>query len=164
MQSDPAPIDDAAASAPGNQPRQEPAGASVRQRLAELREYFSYYTAARLDSLKSSVRRLVLWAVVLLIGLLAVAGFVITAVVLICNGICDALTRLLHSRSLGEFLTGILLLLGLFAAAYFGLGAMRQFWHSQAVAKYEARRQRQREHFGHDVSEAANAHEPQPRK
>jgi len=163
MHPDPSPIDESAAPRPGPKPRQDQERASIWQRLAELREYFSYYTTARIDALKSSVRRMVLWVAVLLMALLAVAGLIVTAVVLICDGIADALTQLLHSRSLGEFLTGILLLVGLFGSAYFGLGALHHLWHSQTVAKYEARRQRQREHFGHDVDEAADGNEPQPR-
>jgi hypothetical protein len=160
MQTDPAHSDEPVVPPPDGQPSQGPAGESVRQRLAELREYFSYYTAARLDALKSSVRRLVLWALVLIIALLAVAGLVITAVVLICNGICDALTWLLHSRALAEILTGGLLLAGLFLATYLGLGLLHQFWHSQTVLKYEARRRRQREEFGRDVSQGAKDNEP----
>jgi phosphotransferase system glucose/maltose/N-acetylglucosamine-specific IIC component len=161
MQTEPAHSDEPVVPPPEGQPSQGHAGESMRERLAELREYFSYYTAARLDSLKSSIRRLVLWVAVLFIALLAVAGLVITAVVLICNGICDALTWLLHSRALGEILTGGLLLVGLFFAAYLGLGLMHQFWHSQTVLKYQARRQRQREQFGRDVSGAAKDNESQ---
>jgi uncharacterized membrane protein YccC len=159
MQSDPASFDKAEGPHPQNPPPSDKAdqdhGASLRQSLAELREYFAYYTAARIDALKSSVRRLVLWVVVVLIGLLAVAGMVITAVVLICDGICDALTRLLHSRSLGELLTGVLLLVCLVGSVYFGVGLLHELWHARTVKKYEARRKRQRDQFGRDVSVAA---------
>jgi hypothetical protein len=169
MQSDPASFDEPEGPHPQNQPPSGKAdqdhGPSLRQSLAELREYLSYYTAARIDALKGSVRRLVLWAAVALIGLLAVAGMVVTAVVLICNGICDALTRLLHSRSLGELLTGLLLLVCLVGSAYFGLGMVHERWYSRTIKKYEARRKRQRDQFGRDVSvAAATGDEPHTRK
>jgi len=163
MQSDPESVEPAGRPPGGHTPT-EPPGASVRQRLAELREFFSYYTAVRIDALKSSVRRWVLAAALALIGLLALAGLVIIAVVLICNGICDALTRLLHSRSLAELLTGALLLICIVAGAYVALGRLHEFWYSTTVAKYEARRQRQKERFGRDVSQAADGNEPRPRR
>ena len=68
----------------------ESAAASLRTisaRLAELRAYAGYFLAAKLDRIKLTIRQLVLAAVVGAVGLVAVVGLVVTAIVLTLRGI-----------------------------------------------------------------------------
>jgi len=145
----------------GNPPK---SGQSVRNRIAELQEYFSYYTAARIDLLKSSVRRALLWTAIALVGGAVVLVLIATSLVLIVLGISDGFTRVLGSRAWGDLVTGAIFLTILLGGMVLGITAMQRAARSRTIAKYEARRRQQREKFGRDVSDdAANGNDPQQR-
>jgi integral membrane sensor domain MASE1 len=84
---------------------------ALSARLAELRAYAGYYLAAKLDRLKLTIRQLVLLTVVGVIGLIAVAAAIVTAVVLLLQGIAGALAEICgHIPWLGDLLCGILVI------------------------------------------------------
>jgi hypothetical protein len=90
------------------------------------------------------------------VGVLAVAGMVVTAIVLICDGICDGLSLLFHHRWIGELVTGVLVLLIVVAVGWLGLRQVFALSHAKTSAKYDALRQRQRADFGQDVAQRAD--------
>jgi hypothetical protein len=127
-------------------------------KLAELLDYFLYYITASIDSLKFAIKRRIFVAWVIAVAVLAGAGVVVTAVVLLCEGICDGLSELLGRRWAGELATGILLIIIVAGVAYFALRQLARRLHRKMSAKYEAIHARQRERFGRDA--AQNRGEP----
>src|SRR4051794_10920841 len=67
-------------------------------RLAEVREYASYYVKARVDRMKVSVRNIAVMAALGIVGLIAAGALVVTAVVLLCQGIALGLATLFGGR------------------------------------------------------------------
>lgn len=130
--------------------------------FGELKEYAAYYLSAKTDGIKSSVRNLVLYAVLGVVGLIAGGAAVVTATVLLLTGIAGAISAIFRSDYtmpdrtwIGEITVGLLILGGI------GLGTMlfmKKFTaasRERTVKKYESRQQHQRMQYGHDVHERA---------
>jgi hypothetical protein len=134
----------------------------IGSHLGELKEYASYYLAAKADGIKASVRNLGLYAVLGIVALMAGAAAVVTATVLLLVGIAGAISAIFRSDYtlpdrtwIGEITVGLLILGGI------GLGTMlfmKKFSaasRERTVKKYESRQQHQRIQYGHDVHERA---------
>ena len=151
-----APPDDGPVKSPGERTNSpEEAFASLRGRLDEFVDYAVYYLICQLDSLKFAIKRRILTASIMAVTVLAAAGAIVTAVVLLCEGICDALSSLLGHRWAGELVTS-LLLLGLVAVA--GTIAVNRLFigpDKNIVDRYEELRRRQRRRHGRDVRDRA---------
>jgi hypothetical protein len=133
----------------------EEAFASLRGRFDEFVDYAVYYLICQLDALKFAIKRRILTASIMAVTVLAAAGAIVTAVVLLCEGICDALSGLLGHRWAGELVTS-LLLLGLVALA--GSIAVNRLFigpHQKIIDRYEELRRRQRQRHGRDVRDRA---------
>jgi len=126
--------------------------ASLRGRFDEFVDYAVYYLISRIDALKFAIKRRILTASLISVAVLAAAGAIITAVVLLAEGICDGLTDLLGHRWAGEFATGALLLGGVGIAGIYAITRFMSGPHLRTVRQYEALRQRQRERRGCDVT------------
>jgi hypothetical protein len=118
----------------------------------ELREYVSYYAAARTDSVKCSVRNAIHGIVVAALGFVAVAGLIVMASWLVLSGISQGAGALFGARAwIGALITGVVALagvgLGMSCAAWTRKNASRK----RTVRKYETRHARQRARFGRDV-------------
>lgn len=122
--------------------------AAIRERVAEMLDYFLYYLSARIDSVKLAIKKRIFMAVMMAVAALAGAGAIITAVVLLCEGICDGLTELLGRRWASELITGCLLVIVGGAGAYVTLRHLARRSHAKIVAKYEAMQKRQEDRFG----------------
>ena len=126
--------------------------ASLGRRIEELADYFAYYLASRIDALKLAVQRRIIFGVVVAVAALAGAGAIVTAVVLLCEGICDALSVVFGHRWAGELATGVLLLGAFALAGYLIRSWLIRQWRRRTIGKYEAFRARQRERYGRDVA------------
>ncbi|MGD0139743.1 MAG: hypothetical protein ABSD28_12770 [Tepidisphaeraceae bacterium] len=126
--------------------------ASLRNRLEELADYFAYYLSSRIDALKLAVKRRIILGVMVAVAVLAGAGAIVMAVVLLCEGICDGLSVILGHRWAGELATGVLLLGALALVAYLMLSRLIRQSRLRTIGKYEAFRARQRDRFGRDVA------------
>jgi hypothetical protein len=149
------PEDDRVRSGPDPKDSPEEAFASLRGRVDEFVDYAVYYLICQLDALKFAIKRRILTASIMAVTVLAAAGAIVTAVVLLCEGICDALSSLLGHRWAGELVTS-LLLLGLVAVA--GAIAVNKIFigpHQKMVDRYEEMRRRQRDRHGRDVHDRA---------
>jgi hypothetical protein len=126
----------------------------ARYRFAELCDYISYFFSAKLDGIRLTVRNIIVMVALAVIGLMAMAGLIITGVVFVLTGIADGL-GLLIGRWGAHLLTGGMVLIALCVGVYIGVTRLAKASHLQMVAKYESRKQQQRAHFGHDVDERA---------
>ncbi len=122
--------------------------AAIRERVAEMLDYFLYYLSARIDSVKFGIKRRIFIGSTIAVAVLAGAGAIVTAVVLLSEGICDGLSELLGRRWAGELVTGCLLVIVVGAGAYVTLGRLIRRSHRKIIAKYEAMQRRHEDRFG----------------
>src|SRR5439155_14746715 len=124
----------------------------VGARLGELKEFASYYVAAKLDAWKVSVRNLGMYAALGIVGLIAVSAIVTTAAALLLIGIAWGLGTLLwHQYWLGAAIVGLLVLGGIGGGILFFMKRLTSTGRKQLVQKYENRQRDQRINFGEDV-------------
>jgi hypothetical protein len=127
-------------------------------RSRELREYFSFYVAAKTDSVKLSLRNIVLWIGLAALGFVAVAALIISASWFVLSGTAEGLGVLFGDRLwAGNLTTGLLLLAALGLGMYYTVSKRMNTSRERTVQKYEERQARQREEFGRDVSDQAAA-------
>jgi hypothetical protein len=129
-------------------------------RFRELVDYVVYFLMTRIDAARHYVKQKILWLSLIALGVLAGAGAVVTAVVLLCTGIADGLSALFGRVWAGELATGVILLgvTGLLGSYMFGRLVKQS--HQERVAKYDAFRARFRERYGHDIDDPAGPQRP----
>jgi hypothetical protein len=129
--------------------------------LGELREYAAYFLATKMDGLKVTVRNILVYAVLGMIGLVAGGAIIVTAAVLVCFGIANALARLSEHVIgpswgwLGELIVGLGILGGIAAGVIIAMRKLTNTSRKKLVEKYEQRQRKQQSDFGHDVRERA---------
>jgi hypothetical protein len=128
----------------------------MTDQLAELREFLSHSLEARKDRTKSTVRRLMTTAVVLLsLGIIWSATLVVGAI-LLANGLAEAVGIMVGNRLwAGEVIIGAgivlsTLLLTILWAEWFNRSARQR-----TIRKYDRRHRMQRAKFGADVRQRA---------
>lgn len=131
---------------------------TLHLQFRELLDYLVYYIASRIDAVKFYIKRRILWMAMVALGVLAGAGAIVTAVVLLCEGIADSLSALFGRRWAGELATGVLLLGATVIIGYFALNNLISQSHRERVAKFEEFRARHRQRYGHDVADRAHQH------
>lgn len=128
-------------------------------KLAELREFAAYYLSARLDVIKTGVRRVGIIVAMCAFGAIAGATVVVMAVVFLLRGVAGAFSSLFpaHLAWLGDLITaGIFLAIPAIVIPIAMTYLTGTFKHL-TVKKYESRKRRQREQFGRDVRSEAVA-------
>jgi hypothetical protein len=143
----------------GNEPH-NPSDAfrDLGDRIAELKSFAGYYITAKLDGIKLSLRNLVLYAALGIVGLIAGGTIIVMASALLVMGISHGLGALFGGRYwLGDLVTGILFLGLIAAGVIFGLKAVTKSSRKRTVEKYEQWQHDQRQHFGTDVCQAARS-------
>jgi len=129
--------------------------ASLKSSVEELKEYASYYLAAKSDGFKQSIKNMVLYAALGVIGLIVGATVLVTAAVLLVLGIGHGLATLFNSLWLGELVAGLLVLGGIGVTAWLMIKKITNNWKSELKKKYEDRKAAQKARFGRDVAERA---------
>jgi hypothetical protein len=124
---------------------------AAQRKLDELLQYVLYYIAARMDHIRAMVRQRVAILAGIAVAVLAGAGAIVTAVVLLCEGICDGLAELTGHRWIGELLTAGLLVAIVAVSATVILNRMFGARSRKTVMRYEAMRRRQQREFHRDV-------------
>lgn len=142
----------------GATPHDEDPVARLRLELNELQAYVRQQWAARTDRVLLGVRRLIAMAVVGAVALLALAAWVVGAIVLLLAGLTGGLATVLHGRL---WLAGIIVgtsaivLVGLAVAVFYGA------WHAASKRrihkKYEKARREQERQFGRSAHERATS-------
>ncbi|HEX4796671.1 MAG TPA: hypothetical protein VH370_22960 [Humisphaera sp.] len=126
--------------------------------LGEVREYAAHFVAAKIDSMKASVRRVGLLIAVGILGLVGAAAFLAAAIVLALVGVANAIGAALGGRVwAGQLIVGFGLVIGVGIVMMLGLRMLNNSWRRQTEKKYEARIQQQRRQYGHDARQRAAA-------
>ena len=127
-------------------------------RFAELKEYAGLYLAAKADGIKVSLRNVLVYAALGLVGGIVGIGFLIYAVVLLLNGLAGLVGEIFPERFEhwgGPLVVGLLLVGGTAAAIVYGLKSITNTSRKRLVEKYENRKRDERRVYGHDVQERA---------
>jgi hypothetical protein len=131
-------------------------------RLRETRDYAAHYLSARVDALKLSARKVIVLAILGLLGAIAGAALIITSVVLLCVGIAQGLAVLFGGRAwLGNLVAALLLLGALVGGGWVVLARIRKASKERVVAAYERLKREQRDAHGTDVHQRAEQQRPQ---
>ena len=69
------------------------------QQFRELGDSFSYFVTAKTDSVKLSLRHVVVWVALAALGFVAVGGLILVASWLILSGMAEGLAELFGNRS-----------------------------------------------------------------
>ena len=130
----------------------------LQQQFEALQAYFMHFVSAKVDGVRLSAQQTGLWAALGLVGLVALAGLVVTAIVLLLSGVAAGLGRLFDGQLwLGQVIVGggtlILLTLGILI----GVRAWQSRSRQQKVQQYDERQLQQRAAFGHSVADRASA-------
>ena len=122
------------------------------KQFQELREYVSYYAAARTDSVKYSVRNAIGRIVLAALGFVAVGGLIVIASWFVLSGISQGAGALFGDRAwIGTVITGVLALAGIGLGVSCAAWARKNASRKRTVREYETREARQRARFGRDV-------------
>jgi len=125
----------------------------VGAHVKELKEYAGYYLAAKSDGFKSSMTSLAIYAALGVLAAIAGVAIIAMACVLFLRGLAGGLGSLLGNYWLGELVVGLLVLGGIGAGTWLFLKRMFNKSKQRTVAKYEERKRRQREQFGHNITD-----------
>jgi len=143
--------------APGEpEPSPEEALHRLLQQVTVLQAYFMHFVSAKVDRSLLSARQLALGAILGVVGLIALAGLMVTATVLLLVGVATGLALLFNGWLwLGQVVVGggILFLLAL--TIRMGLRTWQSRWCRQKVQQYDERQLQQRAAFGHSVADRA---------
>ena len=125
----------------------------IQQKVAELGEHAGYLISAKLDGLKVTARNIGVYAVLGVVGLIALSTVVTTAVVMLLIGLAMAIGKAFEPDQYwaGALIVSVLVLAGLAGGVIFGLKRLSNTSRSALVRKYEERQRQQRLRFGRDV-------------
>ena len=125
--------------------------------LGEAKEYASNFLAAKADAAKLSMRRVVLMIGLFVIAGITGAGILITAAVLLINGLATGIGHLFNPDKvwLGQIIVGLIVVLGANLGVFLMIRSAIRASRDRTVQKYEARHNEQRSRYGHDVTTAA---------
>jgi hypothetical protein len=129
---------------------------AAKVHFAELREYLSYYMAAKSDGIKSSFRNLGLLIGLGVVGLMLGGAIVVTAGVLLLTGLAGGIGALFGGRLwLGQLIVGLLLVGAVGGGAIWFYSRATRAARERTMKKYESRKRQQRDQFRTDVAERA---------
>jgi hypothetical protein len=122
------------------------------KQLGELAEYASYYVTAKTDSVKLSLRNVVLGVWFAAVAFVIVAGLIITATWFLLDGIAEGVSGLFGGRLwVGNIVAGFLLLIAMGLVIHRAVAQHRTTSRERVVRKYEQRQSRQQAQYGHHV-------------
>jgi hypothetical protein len=131
-------------------------------KVGEIKEYASYFVTAKVDGVKASVRNVVVYAALGVVGLLVGGAILATAAVLLLTGLAGAINMLFAGTAhperwqwVGALVVSLLVLGGTVAGVMIGLKKVTGGGRRNTVKKYETRQRVQREQFGRDVHDRA---------
>lgn len=128
------------------------------RQFGELKDYAAYFLAAKADRIKLTLRNLGLYAALGAVGAIAGAALIITATVLLVQGLAQLINKPLPYALqpwLGNLLVGLLLLGLVGGGVYWTMNKVFGASRKRTVQKYENRRRQQSINYGHNVSERA---------
>ena len=146
-----------ASTAPGEQePSPAEALRRLQQQVEELQAYFTHFVSAKVDGLLLSARQIAVWTALGIMGLSALAGLIVTAIVLLLCGAAAGLGVLFGERLwLGQIVVGGGFLSLLVLGILIGLRTWQNRSRQQKVQQYDERQLQQRTAFGRNVADRA---------
>jgi len=125
-------------------------------KIAELREYASYFLSAKIDGLKVGLRNAGIYAALGILGAIGGAAFIVIAAALFLIGCAHGLGAAFGGRDwLGDLIIGFVVLAVVAVGAIMGLKMITGSSRKKTVEKYETRQHQQRFSYGHDVKQRA---------
>ena len=151
-----------ASTAPGEQePSPEEALRRLVQQIEALRAYATHFVSAKVDGFIITARQLLVWAGLGIVGLIALAGVVITAIALCLDGAAAGFGLLFGGRLwLGQLVVGGGLLVLLTLSILIGIRTWQHRTRQQKVQQYDERQLQQRAVFGRSVADLAREDAP----
>ena len=126
------------------------------QQVGELQQYFAHFVSAKIDGVKLSMREVLTAAALGVVGFIAVAGVIVTAIVLVLTGAAAGVALLFDGQLwLGQLVVGIAALLFLGLITFIGLRIRQRRSRQQKVQYYGERQLQQHAVFGHSVADRA---------
>jgi hypothetical protein len=128
----------------------------LQEHVRELQAYFTHFVSAKVDGFRLSTLQLAVWAALGVVGLIASAALVVSAIVLVLVGAAAGLALLFGGQLwLGQVVVGggslILLALGI----WIGLRTWQRKARQQKVQQYDELQRQQRDAFGRSVADRA---------
>jgi ABC-type transport system involved in cytochrome bd biosynthesis fused ATPase/permease subunit len=151
----------------GHDPSAGEALKKAAQQIGELKEYAGLYVSAKLDSLKLTMRNLVLYAALGLVGAIVGIGLLITAAALFLTGIAGGIGAIFDPDRywVGALIVGFVVLAGAMGGLIVVIRKLTGASKQQTIQKYEERKRDERNRYGHDVQERAREQaQQQPEK
>jgi hypothetical protein len=127
-------------------------------RLGELKEYASLLIAAKVDGLKLTLRKIVLYAILVVVGAVIGAALLVTAAVYVLSGLAGAIGALFPDRYgwwAGRLIVGVLVVGGSVAGVWLLMKSLTGSSRKRTIEKYENRKREQRNLYGSDVAQRA---------
>jgi hypothetical protein len=145
---------------PSGNGHSEPPGEALTdaaRHFAQLKEYFGHYVSAKLDGVKLTFRRLIIFMILGVVGLLAGGTMIIAAAVMLLQGLANAIGAIFDPDKpwVGQLIVSVLVLGGVVGGTMLLVRKMTGASKSRTVAKYDLKHDQQRERFGQDVAAAA---------
>jgi hypothetical protein len=127
------------------------------RRVAEAREDLVYLLAVEFDRLKLKFRRFVILAGVAIAALIVLLAVLVSATALLLWGLADLIGGAFGGRTwVGALIVGGGVLLLAVGGTYGGIWSWNRVAFRAAKRRYEGRKQRQRDKFGHSVDPRAD--------
>jgi Mg2+/Co2+ transporter CorB len=124
--------------------------------MSELQAYALHLANAKVDGLQHGVRQIATWTAVGIVGLIAAAGVLVTAVVLFLKGVAQGLAIAFGDRIwLGNAVTGLGLLVLMAVMLLIGIRRQQRKSYNQRKQAYAERQLQQRVAFGRNVADHA---------
>jgi membrane protein implicated in regulation of membrane protease activity len=128
----------------------------LQELVGELQAYFTHFVSAKVDGFKLSARQLAIWAALGVVGVIALAGLIVTAIVLLLVGAAAGFALLFGGWLwLGQVVVGVGSLVLLALSIFIGLRTWQRKARQQKVQQYDERQLQQRTAFGHSVADRA---------
>ena len=128
----------------------------VRSSFAEFGEYTKYLVGLEVDRAKMMAKKTAFYAVLGVIGMAVLAGFLAVGTGLLLIGIAGLIGQALNNFWLGATIVGLLMFILPGVGVFFGWRYLNNKAYKALRLKYAERRQRQKKIFGRDIKEVAN--------
>jgi hypothetical protein len=140
-----------------------PPGEAFREALAQIRELWNYaqhFFEAKLDTARLTFRNTLILFGVGALMMMASLSILVTAIVIFCIGLAQAMAALLGGHMwAGNLIVGAFLILAMLLGIWIGVRRLSDAWKLRTVEHYERKLRRQRIDLGHDVRERAAEHD-----
>jgi hypothetical protein len=128
----------------------------LMKHVRELVEYANFYVETRKDSVRASIRGLILKAVLGVVGAIVGLTVLVVATIYLMSSTAAGLGWLFGERwDLGRFALSAILFAALGAGAFLMIKSMTRKARQRTIKKYEQRQQHQYSRFGQNVRRRA---------